>query len=133
MEFARPLPGWTPSTPTLTGGQIEELARKYPAVAVHFWAPWNGVDRLMDDSIQAVSNRFDERIFFASCNVDLPENSDICRRCRFANIAAVSVIKGDCVCDPIIGYRAPDQLVNEIEKRLVKPKPNKPWWAFWRR
>lgn len=133
MAPAHPIPGWQPSTPAVFGGQLDELTRRHPAVAVHFWAAWNGADRLMDRSIQSVVEQFADRVHFASCDVDSPENLDLCRRGGFANIPAVAVFLKDRVDEPIVGFRTSEQLAIEIEARLRSSGRRRPWRVFWRR
>jgi thiol-disulfide isomerase/thioredoxin len=137
MDIPRPIPGWKPSTPAVPGGKIASLTQRHPAVAVHFWASWNALDKSMDESVQAIANLFEGRVHFASCNIDLPENLDLCRRSGFANIPAISVFVGDYVSKPIVGCCSPAELTIEIKKRhektsLAKPTRRCPWWAFWR-
>ena len=132
MDVARPIPGWTPSTPEVRGDDLDQLARRHPAVVVHFWAPWNGVDPLTDRSIQAAAGRLAERVRFASCNIDLAENADLWHRYGLANVPSLLVLVGGRPRRLIVGHRSPDERVAEIETRLGDPAARKPWWAFWK-
>lgn len=116
----RPIPGWSPSTPEVTDSTINEVVQRHPAVAIHFWAAWNGVDPPMDRVIQEIGPRFAGRLVFYSCNTDLAENVELCRRFRFGNIPALSVLVAGQPHKPIIGLRSPDDLVAQIETRLRK-------------
>lgn len=123
-------PDWSPSTPEVHGQDVDRLAQRGP-LAIHFWAPWNSVDVQMNQSIQAVVPRFADRVKFMSCNIDLAENADLCRRFGFMNIRAIGVLVAGTARRPIIGYREPDRLAEEIESRL-RPEEPKPWWAVWK-
>jgi thioredoxin-like negative regulator of GroEL len=129
MGVPRPIPGWRPSTPEVSGLGIDELVRRHRATAVHFWAPWNGHDRLMDSSIRDVSGRFAGRLVFVSCNVDLGENRELCQRCRFKNIPALGLLAPGRPPALVVGYRDPETLAGAIESWLKQPERT-PWWAF---
>lgn len=119
---------WIPSTPEIRAQDIERFARRGP-LAIHFWAPWNRHDVCMDQSIQAVAPRFAGRVEFLSCNIDLAENIELCRRFNVWNIPAIGVLVAGAERRPIVGYREPDQLAEQIESRLLPEQP-KPRWAF---
>ena len=131
MTLSRPIPGWTPSTPEVLGPAIGDVTRQHPVIAIHFWAPWNGSDPLMDRSIRAIERGFDQRVYFASCNTELEVNGELLRRCGIVNIPALSVIVSGVPRRAIGGCREPEGLANEIESRLREPA-SKPWWASWR-
>lgn len=131
MDVPRPIPSWKPSTPAVRGLTIEELVQQHPAVAIHFWAPWNGQDPLMDRSLQSISGRFAGRVVFVSCNVDLAENRELCQRCGFKNIPALGLLVSGQEPISVIGYRDPETLAGVIESWLNEPEPKrKPWWVF---
>ena len=132
MRSSRPITGWKPSTPPIASEELSELVSQHSAIAVHFWASWNGIDVLMDESVRAVIGQFEGRVYFTSCEIDLPENRELCDRCRFENIPAMGLFVGNQVSRPIIGLHSAEQLTREIEKRLAEPNQPKPWWAFWR-
>lgn len=136
-KIPRPIPGWTPSTPKVRVDDIDELSLLGRAVAVHFWAPWNAHDQTMDRAIQTVREKFTGRIKFVSCNVDLSENADLCRRCRLASIPALAVLVGGDLRRVIGGCRQPAELARELESALKGNEQSlaskrRPCWAFWR-
>lgn len=132
MDKPTPIAGWIPSTPEVRGQEVDRFAQRGP-LAIHFWAPWNRIDARMDQSIQAVALRFAGRAEFVSCNIDLAENAELCRRFKICDIPAVGVLVAGAARRPIVGFRESDELADEIESRLRAEKPNKPWWAFWSR
>jgi thioredoxin-like negative regulator of GroEL len=132
MAVPRPIPGWRPSTPEVRGLRVEDLVQQHPAVAIHFWAPWNGYDPLMDRSIQSISGKFAGRVVFVSCNVDLGENGELCQRCGFKNIPALGLLVSGHQPISEIGYRDPEKLAGVIESWLKEPeRKRKPSWVFW--
>ncbi len=131
MNFARPIPGWSPSTPEVRGPAIDDLLRQNPAIAIHFWAAWNGVDPLLDRSIQEILDRFIGRLWFGACDVDLSENAELCGKFGVANIPAIGILVSGRSPKLIVGYRDPQRLALEIERRLYEPK-RKHSWIFWK-
>ena len=119
MLVERPLPGWRPSTPEIIGSEINVLTQRFPAVVIHFCAGWNSHDRTMDRMIVAIQEQSEGRVSFVSCDTDLPENANLCRRCRVVNIPALGVIVASEAQRTIIGLRQTAQLVGEIESRLI--------------
>jgi thioredoxin-like negative regulator of GroEL len=132
MDIARPIPGWSPSTPEVLWSTIDGVVKQHRVVAIHFWAPWDGHDPEMDRNIRTVEPRFEGRVFFASCNIDRDENAQLCRHCGVGNIPALGIIVDGSPRRAIIGVREPESLAHQIESRLRDPQ-TRPWWAFWRR
>ncbi len=131
MDIDRPIPGWAPSTPAVPGGSIDELARQHPAIAIHFWAAWNGSDPPMDRSIQEIVGQFAGRVLFVSCDTDREENHELCRRFGLAAIPALGILVSGRRPELIIGRRDPDHLASEIEGRLNQ-SARKRGWLSWR-
>ena len=108
---------------------IDDLTRRYSAIAIHFWAPWDGHDPPMDRSIQMIRGRFAGRVHFVSCNNDLEVNAGLVGRCGVVNIPALGILVAGVPRRPIIGLRDPEVLASEIEARLRDPEPKR-WWQF---
>ena len=117
-DIFRPIPNWKPSTPETSGSEFKSLASIHPALAIHFWAPWNGYGPPLDRSIQAIGNAFSGRLYFASCNIDLPDNLVLVRHCRVATIPTLAIFKGEEPQGLIVGFREPAQLAEELERLL---------------
>jgi hypothetical protein len=111
------------------GPSIDDLAQRLPAIAIHLWAIWGAHDVPMDRSIQAIAGRFVGRVYFVSCNVDLEENVELCRRCRVMNVLALGILVAGMPRRPIIGFRDPELLAFEIESRLRDPASTH-WWEL---
>jgi len=131
FEVTRPIPGWIPSTPAVEAASFQELLTEHPAVAIHFWAPWNGHDRLLDRSIQEVAVEFAGRVQFMSCNVDLAENQPLCKRCKVLNVPLVAVFVQGQLRRPILGVIPPAQLARELVARLTPDGATRRWWQLW--
>lgn len=81
----KPERNWRPSAPEVRGQDVDELCLQHAALAIHFWATWNRVDREMDRSIQNIVDQFAGRLWFVSCEIDLPENIELCQRFGASN------------------------------------------------
>lgn len=131
-SLAPPAPGWKPSTPDCRGSALDELTQRHPAVAVHFWAIWDRHDLTMDQLIQAVKEQFSDRVFFASCNTDLPENVDFTHRCGVVTIPYLGLFFAGQLRYGIVGLRSAEELASDLEYALSEPKRPARRWAFWR-
>jgi len=49
-------------------------------VVVHFWAPWNERDRLMERMLASLASVKASQVAFASLNIDLPEHIELARQ-----------------------------------------------------
>jgi thioredoxin-like negative regulator of GroEL len=114
------------------GDELAAVVGRHPAVAVHFWAAWNGWDPPMERSIQAIAGQFAGRVVFVSCDADRPENAALCRQLGVVNMPALAIFVSGVAGRLLVGYRQPEELAREIEARLARPgRPS--WWRFWQR
>ena len=128
----RPIPGWRPSTLEIVADDFPSLAGSHPALAIHFWAGWNGVDPPLDRYIQVIAGRFAGRVYYVSIDIDRAENRQLWDRCGVANVPTVALFRGEELQGLIVGLREPEQLAAEIEKLLAKA-PQSHVCRFWRR
>ncbi|HVT30263.1 MAG TPA: hypothetical protein VHE81_19785 [Lacipirellulaceae bacterium] len=128
----RPIPGWRPSTPEIVADDFPSVAASHPALAIHSWEGWNGVDPPLDRNIQAIARRFASRVHFVSSDIDRAENWPLWDRCGAANVPTVVLFKGEELQGLSVGLRKPEQLAAEIEKLIAK-EPQSHVRRFWRR
>ena len=131
MDVWRPIPGWKSSLPAVSGDGLDAMVAAHPAVAVHFWAEWNGVDPPMDRCIRAVEEQFAGRVWFMACDIDQQENVALCKRFGVVTVPTLGVVTSARPPRLLVGYRKPEELARAIEE-LLKPEPPA-WWQFWRR
>jgi thioredoxin-like negative regulator of GroEL len=131
IEIARPIPGWKPSTPDLGQESLEDLCKEVGALALHFWASWNGVDPLMDRGIQQVADRFVGRVRFLSVDIDTERGIQLAKQFGVANVPTLVVMRTGAEPRLVIGCGNSEELATRIESKLL-PQPRQPWWAFWR-
>jgi hypothetical protein len=89
-HIPRPIAAWAPSTPAVSATTIPVVLRENAVVVVHFWAVWNGYDPVMDRNVQTLRGEFEDQIHFCSCDVDLPENGELCRICGVLNLPTLA-------------------------------------------
>jgi thiol-disulfide isomerase/thioredoxin len=65
--------GWRPSSPPVSATDLSAVLTGNPVVIIHFWAAWNGADRLFDPKLANVRAEFEGRIEFRSADVDDPD------------------------------------------------------------
>jgi thioredoxin-like negative regulator of GroEL len=111
---------------------FEQLLKEHAAIAIHFWASWNGCDPVLDQSIQSIASEFAGRMSFYSCDVDREENADLCKRCRVVTIPWLAVFVSGTERRRIVGTRSPVELKNELEARFPEASLPKKWWRFWK-
>ena len=124
-----PIPGWQPSLAEVVGDGLDALLSANPAVAVHFWAVWNGVDPPMEGSVRAIQHQFAGRVVFVACDVDREENVGLCKRFGVVTVPTLVVIAPGQLPLSVVGYREPEALAVALEEAL-KPV-RRPWWRFW--
>src|SRR5690606_5335161 len=124
MSIARPIPGWIPTTPPLVGESDVAQLDDQTIIAVHFWAPWNGVDPPFDELLRQLADQYASRVRFYSANIDLEENLKLCQQCQVLNVPALSIRVNGVWQQPIVGCRATaDDLAAEIESRRMGQMP----------
>jgi thioredoxin 1 len=132
IEIARPIPGWKPAMPDIGHESLESLCNECAALAIHFWAPWNGVDPLMDRGIQQIANQFANRVTFFSANVDTERGAELAQRFGVCNVPTLVVLRFGSKPRLVIGCVGAEALADKLESFLLDPQPHR-WWAFWRR
>jgi hypothetical protein len=118
MTIARPIPGWTPSTPPIVGERDGAQLDERTTIAVHFWAPWNGIDPQFDQHIRQFADQYASCVRFYSANIDLKENRKLCEQCQIVNVPTLCMRVNGVWQQPIVGCRTAAELAAEIETRL---------------
>jgi thioredoxin-like negative regulator of GroEL len=102
--------GWHPGSPPVTGTEWGDLLAAHPVVVVHFWAVWNGVDRLFDQQLRPVREELAGLIEFRSADVDDPSLNEVCRECEVVNVPVLACfVRGRRVAT-IVGARPAEEL-----------------------
>jgi thioredoxin-like negative regulator of GroEL len=115
----------------VSGDSLESRLQQSEAIAVHFWAPWNGADPLMDRSVQDIVGQFTGRVQFLSSNIDTEPGAALAKRFGVANIPTLVILTLNQEPRLIVGHRDAVELAHQIELRL-RNSQTKSGWAFWR-
>ena len=110
---------WTPKTPLIAAPTLSSELPAIPLAVVHFWAAWNNVDRQMDELIQAVRPRFQDRIAFFALETDAKSAHDLCRECKVINLPALVFFRDGKRIETLIGLRPEAELVETINRWIA--------------
>jgi thiol-disulfide isomerase/thioredoxin len=105
---------WRPGSPPVTAADLPAVLASGPVVVIHFWAAWNGVDRLFEPQFAAVRREFEGRIAFRSADVDEPDLEPFCRESGVVNVPALGCFVRGRRVKTIIGARPEDELRAEF-------------------
>ena len=141
--------GWRPSSPPVSAADLSAVLTGNPVVIIHFWAAWNGADRLFDPKLANVRAEFEGRIEFRSADVDDPDLVSFCRECEVVNVPALGCFVDGERVKTIIGAIPEDNLraafwsllpgsANDEPQAAAAyesggaVRPNRQWWQFWK-
>ena len=69
---------WMPTARAINLEELIPLLATKPAVVLHCWAEWNGVDRMMDSTWKDLMPRLTDRCEVRSLEIDIPANGEAC-------------------------------------------------------
>ena len=133
--------GWRPSSPPVSAADLSAVLTGNPVVIIHFWAAWNGVDRLFDPKLANVRAEFEGRIEFRSADVSDPDLVWFCRECEVVNVPALGCFVDGERVKTIIGAIPEDNLRAAFRSLLPQSAgdelgtgagPKRQWWQFWK-
>ena len=107
---------WTPASPLIDSPTLRSELPTTPFAVVHFWAVWNSVDRKMDDLIQSLRPRFQDRIAFYALETDPESAHDLCRECEIGNLPALVFFRDGERIETLIGLRRESELVETFNR-----------------
>ena len=81
---------WSPLSPAITAAELPQALAAHSVVVAHFWAVWNGHDRRMDATIQAVRPHYADRIAFYAMDFDQESNWPLLRQYQIMSIPAIA-------------------------------------------
>ena len=116
-SIPRPVPEWQPSSPGIEDpSSLNDLLSRRSVVVVHFWAPWNGYDIVMDERLQALMPDYADRIALVSINFDNPHMVYLFRECNVLNLPALACFVEGRHSDTLIGMRSEEALAELLDK-----------------
>ncbi|HZT44453.1 MAG TPA: thioredoxin family protein [Chthonomonadaceae bacterium] len=111
-------PSWSPLSPAITAEELPQALARHPVVVVHIWAIWNGHDRRMDATIQAVRPEYADRIAFYALDVNLESNWPLLRQCHVLSIPAIACFIEGTWLENSIGVRSIEQMHANLQAWL---------------
>lgn len=106
-----------PSSPvTISDSNFESFVRRYPLVAIDFWATWCGPCRMSAPIIESLAKSYAGRVAFGKLNVD--ENQRLSWEYKITSIPSLVIIKNTVEVDRIIGAVPKNIIEATIQKYL---------------
>ncbi len=127
----RPISGFVPKSPPVTGDSIKTVLAAHSIVVVHFWAVWNGADPPMDEQLETVAKRLPFKIHFVSCDVDDPECSTLRQDLEITNVSFCAIYVNGEFRSGIMGLVATDELILRLIEAVRHQRNQSTWWRFW--
>ena len=112
--------GWSPGSPPVKVGELVEVLTPRRVAVFHFWAIWNGVDRLFEPDFRIVREEFADRVEFRSVDVDDPELVDFCRECEMTNVPSLAGFVHGRRVETLVGRRSIQALRDWIDGLLAR-------------
>lgn len=85
-------------------------------VLVHFWAPWCGICRLIEPSLNQLLNQWGEQLKLVSINAD--ENLKLASGYRITTLPTVLLFQGGQVLHRLDSYQKREELRAILEETL---------------
>lgn len=103
--------------PELTPAEFETFILGKCSI-VHFWAPWNGYDRILRERLASVRSQLRQDISFAAFSFDLPENQIHCELYQLLTVPTLIAFREGIEVGRIVGMRDANRLVEEVQAIL---------------
>lgn len=99
---------------------VKEVLESSMPVLVHFWAPWCGICRLIEPSLDKLRSDWGEQIKLIGINAD--ENLKLASSYRIKTLPTVLLFKGGEVLHRLDSYHNREDLKSVLQR--VMPSPN---------
>jgi thioredoxin 1 len=97
----------------------KEVLESSTPVLVHFWAPWCGICRLIEPSLNQLSKEWGEQLKLVSVNAD--ENLRLASGYRIATLPTVLLFQKGQVAYRLDCYQKRDELRAVLQEMLAVP------------
>ena len=85
-------------------------------VVVHFWAPWNERDRLMERLLASLASDKASQISFASLNIDLPEHIELARQHKVFDVPLLAFYRNGLLIRTTTGMHTRGVLTRHLRE-----------------
>ena len=117
---------WSPLSPAITAEELPQALAMNSVVVLHFWAIWDGNDRVMDATIQAVRPHYADRIAFYAMDLDQEINWPLLRQWRVLSIPAIACFIEGRWLESSIGLRTVEQMHSTLQAWLEAASSKQP-------
>jgi len=97
----------------------QEVLESATPVLVHFWAPWCGICRLIEPSLNLLLKEYGDRLKLVGINAD--ENLKLASRYRITTLPTVLLFEGGQVLHRLDSYQRREELRSILQELLVSP------------
>ena len=106
----------------LTPVNFDEFVLSHRFAVVHFWAPWNDNDRLMNQLLSfQVPGKWRRQVAFASVNIDLPEHVELIRRHKVFDVPFLTFYRDGWLIQTSLGMHGP-AIITKYLQALVNSR-----------
>ena len=96
----------------ITDQNFDEETKKYPFVAVDFWAPWCGPCKMMEPILNELATELSGKIVFAKLNVDDSPNK--AQEYQVYGIPTLAFFVNGKIVDKLVGAISKSKLREKI-------------------
>lgn len=101
------------------GAFKQEVLESTTPVLVHFWAPWCGICRLIEPSLNLLLKEWGGQLKLVSINAD--ENLKLASGYRITTLPTVLLFEGGQVLHRLDSYQRREELRSILQEILVSP------------
>ncbi len=101
------------------GAFRQEVLESATPVLVHFWAPWCGICRLIEPSLNLLLNEYGDRLKLVGINAD--ENLKLASQYRITTLPTVLLLQGGQVLHRLDSYQRREELRSVLQEVLMAP------------
>ena len=106
----------------LSTRNFDEFVLRHPLAVVHFWAPWNEADRLMNQLLQfQLPEKLRRQVAFASVNIDLVEHLELIRQHKVFDVPFLVFYRDGLAVQNSMGLHGPGVITKHLQE-LIKPR-----------
>ena len=96
-----------------------EFVRTHRFAVIHFWASWNGIDKMMSRLLESeIPVELREQVSFASFDIDPAAHHELCRQHQVLNVPFLAFYRDGVQVRTVTGMRKPE-VISDYLRELV--------------
>ena len=112
----------TPQQTPLTSDTFSEFVGRHRILVIHFWAAWNGIDRLMQRLLESqIPDDLRESVTFARFDIDPSAHLEICRQHNVLNVPFLAFYRDGSLVRSVTGMRTPEVITEYLRELVYGP------------